>query len=189
MIRTIDQIQKNTTEIPQGMILKGYTSKGNAIYGNIIPVNTPFNMKVEEVFQFKNQPIITGRIETGEIHLGSSIYLLDEKHCIQTYVCGIEMFREFWSVAESGDNIGLLLPDINLDWLHEGVLATTDIALHNKKPDLQLTEDEKDYIEAYKDACEDGVVSDKQRRLLEKLRVMYGISENRAIDIEKHNWI
>ena len=95
------------------------------------------------------------------------------------------MFREFWSVAESGDNIGLLLPDINLDQLHEGVLATTDIALHNKKPDLQLTEDEKDYLEAYRDACEDGKVSDKQRRLLEKLRVMYGISEERARDIER----
>lgn len=44
----------------------------------------------------------------------------------------------------------------------------------------QLTDDEKEYLEAFKDACEDGKVSDKQRRLLEKLRVMYGISEERA---------
>lgn len=49
----------------------------------------------------------------------------------------------------------------------------------------QLTDDEKEYLEAFKDACEDGKVSDKQRRLLEKLRVMYGISEERARDIEK----
>ena len=185
MIYAINQLKQNKTEIPQGMILKGYSSDGDAVYGNIVPVNTPFNMKVEGVFQFKNQPNITGCIETGEIHLGSSIYLLDEKHCIQTYVCGIEIYRKFWTVAEYGDNIGLLLPDINLDWLHEGVLATTDAALYNEKIELQLTEEEKDYLEAYVDACEDGKVSDKQRRLLEKLRVMYGISEERAKTIEQ----
>lgn len=180
MIRTIDQLKQNKTEIPKGMILKGYSTNGDAVYGNIVSPNTPFNMKVEGVFQFKSQPIITGCIETGEIHLGSSIYLLDEKHCVQTYVCGIEMFRKMWTVAEYGDSIGLLLPNNNLDWLHEGILATTDAALYNEKIEQQLTEDERDYLEAYKDACEDGKVSDKQRRLLEKLRVMYGISEARA---------
>lgn len=49
----------------------------------------------------------------------------------------------------------------------------------------QLTDDEKEYLEAFKDACEDGKVSDKQRRLLEKLRVMLGISEERARESEK----
>ena len=49
----------------------------------------------------------------------------------------------------------------------------------------QLTDDEKEYLEAFKDACEDGKVSEKQRRLLEKLRVMYGISEERAMELEK----
>lgn len=48
-----------------------------------------------------------------------------------------------------------------------------------------LTGDEKEYLEAFKDACEDGKVSDKQRRLLEKLRVMYGISAERARELEK----
>ena len=48
----------------------------------------------------------------------------------------------------------------------------------------KLTDDEKEYLEAFKDACEGGKVSDKQRRLLEKIRVMYGISEERARDME-----
>jgi hypothetical protein len=48
----------------------------------------------------------------------------------------------------------------------------------------KLTDDEKEYLEAFKDACEDGKVSDKKRRLLEKLRVMYGISEERARELE-----
>lgn len=50
----------------------------------------------------------------------------------------------------------------------------------------KLTDDEKEYLEAFKDACEDGKVSDKQRRLLEKLRVMYGISEERARELENY---
>ena len=48
----------------------------------------------------------------------------------------------------------------------------------------KLTDDEKEYLEAFKDASETGKVSDKQRRLLDKLRVMYGISEERAKEIE-----
>lgn len=48
----------------------------------------------------------------------------------------------------------------------------------------QLTDEEKEYLGAFKEACEDGEISDKQRRLLEKLRVMYGISESRAREIE-----
>ena len=49
----------------------------------------------------------------------------------------------------------------------------------------QLTDEEKEYLEAFKDACEDGKISDKQRRLLEKLRVMYGITEERSRELEK----
>lgn len=49
----------------------------------------------------------------------------------------------------------------------------------------QLTKEEQEYLEAYKDACEDGAVSDRSRRILERLRVMYGISEARAREIER----
>lgn len=52
-----------------------------------------------------------------------------------------------------------------------------------KKP--QLTEDEQEYYEEYKACLEDGNrVSEKERRLLEKLRKMLGISEDRAKEIE-----
>lgn len=49
----------------------------------------------------------------------------------------------------------------------------------------QLTNDEQEYLDAFKDASENGVVSDRSRRILERLRVMYGISEERAREIEK----
>ena len=49
----------------------------------------------------------------------------------------------------------------------------------------QLTETEQEYLNAYKEATADGEMSEKERRLLEKLRIMYGISEGRARELEK----
>lgn len=51
----------------------------------------------------------------------------------------------------------------------------------------QLTEEEQEYLEAYKDALEDGVVSEKERRLLDKLMKINNISEERAKEIEMLN--
>lgn len=47
-----------------------------------------------------------------------------------------------------------------------------------------LSDDEKDYLEEFKAAAVDGVVSEKERRLLDKLKKMYGISDERAMEIE-----
>ena len=47
-----------------------------------------------------------------------------------------------------------------------------------------LSDDEKEYLEEYKAAAVDGVVSEKERRLLDKLKKMYGISDERAREIE-----
>lgn len=49
----------------------------------------------------------------------------------------------------------------------------------------QLTDEEKEYLEAYREACEDGQLSDKERRMLNRLRDMLGITEERANEIEK----
>lgn len=47
-----------------------------------------------------------------------------------------------------------------------------------------LSDDEKEYLEEYKAAAVDGAVSEKERRLLDKLKKMYGISDERARTIE-----
>ena len=52
-----------------------------------------------------------------------------------------------------------------------------------KKP--QLTDEEKEYLEAYREACEDSQLSDKERHMLNRLRDMLGITEERAKEIEK----
>lgn len=47
-----------------------------------------------------------------------------------------------------------------------------------------LSDNEKEYLEEFKAAAVDGVVSEKERRLLDKLKKMYGISDERAKEIE-----
>lgn len=49
----------------------------------------------------------------------------------------------------------------------------------------QLTDEEKEYLEAYHDATDDGQISEKERRMLNRLRDMLGIPEERAKEIER----
>lgn len=48
----------------------------------------------------------------------------------------------------------------------------------------QLTDKEQEYLEEYKAVAEDGIVSEKERRLLDRIRKSYGISEIRAKELE-----
>lgn len=48
----------------------------------------------------------------------------------------------------------------------------------------QLTDKEKEYLKAYHEANENGQISDKERRTLNRLRNILGISEERAKEIE-----
>ena len=49
---------------------------------------------------------------------------------------------------------------------------------------IQLADDEKEYLEEYKACLEEGEISSKERRLLDRLRDRLGISEERAKELE-----
>ncbi len=51
----------------------------------------------------------------------------------------------------------------------------------------QLTDNEKEYLEAYQEANENGQISDKERRILNHIRGMLGITEEKARQIEKQH--
>ena len=50
---------------------------------------------------------------------------------------------------------------------------------------IKLTDDEKKYLDMYKFISKDGAVSDKELCILGKLKTEYGISDERAKEIEK----
>lgn len=50
----------------------------------------------------------------------------------------------------------------------------------------QLTDEEQEYLTEFKECVVDGMVSAKERRLLEKMRIMLGITEQRAKELESN---
>ena len=48
----------------------------------------------------------------------------------------------------------------------------------------QLTEEEQEYLDEYKICKEEGEISSREKRLLDKLRVKLRISEDRARELE-----
>lgn len=66
-----------------------------------------------------------------------------------------------------------------------GISPERSIDLEKQLTEPQLTAEEKEYLEAYRDVSFDGQVNEKERRILDRLRNMLGITEERAKEIEK----
>ena len=209
--------------------------------------NLPFRMKVEDCFHIEGRgDVVAGRIEKGYITIGEKIAFNNNPQNT-AIVVGIEIFRQLQQYAEFEDNVGLLLRDngkINKgdiltklqeteqknssqdnvrtdtssdntneneyleelkECLADGEIGASERRLLNKLrvklgiseeraeeleaslQKLQLTEEEQEYLEAYQDAMEDGIISGKERRLLDKLMKINNISEERAKEIEMLN--
>ena len=75
----------------------------------------PFLMPIEDIFSITGRgTVVTGRIETGTIHVNDAAELVgfgDKPR--QTVVTGVEMFRKLLDQGEAGDNVGLLLRGID----------------------------------------------------------------------------
>lgn len=66
-----------------------------------------------------------------------------------------------------------------------GISETRAAELEATITAIQLTDDEKEYLEAYRDVAKDGDVSSGERRILDRLRTSLGISEERAKGLEQ----
>ena len=165
--------------------------------GPYIPQKEEFYMDVEDVFVLTDRGVvITGQVKTGCINIGDRIILIN-KHNNYYKVCqiaGIEMLRKLLDCAEFGDNVGILLKGVdNCDEIKRGTFVTyfdeTKVADVSKSSFLseqnEYTADEMAYLDELK-ACleEDGEISSKERRLLERYREKLGISAERAKELE-----
>ena len=66
-----------------------------------------------------------------------------------------------------------------------GISESRAKELEDKLANPSLTAEEQEYLDEYKSIATDGEISDKERKLLDKIRKMSGISEGRAREIEK----
>ena len=75
----------------------------------------PFLMPIEDIFSITGRgTVVTGRIETGTIHVGDPVEIVGFNDEPKTSTCtGVEMFRKLLDQGEAGDNVGLLLRGID----------------------------------------------------------------------------
>ncbi len=81
-----------------------------------------FQITVEDVFSITGRgTVVTGRVSAGELHLGETITLVKQDGMRRSVrVTGIEMFRKRLDVAREGDNVGLLISDIDRGEIQRG---------------------------------------------------------------------
>ena len=97
---------------------------------NYIPIpqrenEKPFLMPVEDVFSITGRgTVVTGRIETGIIHVGDPVEIVGLEEKTLTSTCtGVEMFRKLLDEGEAGDNVGLLLRGIDKKEVKRGMVV------------------------------------------------------------------
>jgi len=88
-------------------------------------VDRPFLLAVEDVFTIMGRgTVATGRVEQGQISVGTEVEIVGIRPTRRTVVTGVEMFNKSMESAQAGDNIGALLRGIRRDEIERGqVLA------------------------------------------------------------------
>jgi elongation factor Tu len=88
-------------------------------------LDKPFLMPIEDVFSITGRgTVVTGKVETGTVHVGDEIEIVGIKATSKTTCTGVEMFRKLLDQGQAGDNIGVLLRGTKKEEVERGqVLA------------------------------------------------------------------
>ncbi len=103
-------------------------------------VEKPFLMAIEDVFSITGRgTVVTGRVETGKIHVGDEVEIVGIRPTQKTTVTGVEMFRKLLDEGMAGDNIGCLLRGTGKEDVERGqVLAKTGAITPHTDFDAQV---------------------------------------------------
>jgi translation elongation factor EF-Tu-like GTPase len=90
-----------------------------------MPTDPTFRMTVQEIFSIKSRgTVVTGQIESGTITVGDEIRIQGKSSSKTTVVTGVEVYRKVVTRAQAGDNVGVLLKDINKEDVQQGDVLT-----------------------------------------------------------------
>ncbi|VAW08713.1 Translation elongation factor Tu [hydrothermal vent metagenome] len=84
-------------------------------------LDKPFLMPIEDVFSITGRgTVVTGKVEQGQLAVGSEVDIVGIRELQKTTVTGVEMFRKLLDSAHAGDNVGLLLRGIGKEDVERG---------------------------------------------------------------------
>jgi len=99
-------------------------------------IDSDFLMPIEDVFSISGRgTVATGRIERGVVKLGDELEIVGiNLNVVKTVCIGIEMFNKILEYGEAGDNVGILLRNIDKNNIKRGqVLAKSgSISSHSE---------------------------------------------------------
>jgi elongation factor Tu len=102
------------TEIGEAAILKLMDAVDEHIPEPKREMTKPFLMPIESVFKISGRgTVATGKVESGTIKLQTDVEIVGyEPTALKTTVTGIEMFHKLVDKGQAGDNLGLLLRNV-----------------------------------------------------------------------------
>jgi elongation factor Tu len=84
-------------------------------------VDKPFLMPIEDVFSISGRgTVVTGRIESGVVHVGDEIEIVGVRENKKTTCTGVEMFNKLLDEGQAGDNVGALLRGVDKSEVERG---------------------------------------------------------------------
>lgn len=88
-------------------------------------ITKPFLMPIESVFSISGRgTVATGKVERGLLNVNSDVEILGYGEKKSTTCIGIEMFHKALTVAQAGDNTGLLLRGIKRNSIYRGQVVS-----------------------------------------------------------------
>lgn len=166
---------KGSINIPEGIVLGVHTNN--------------FGMKVYRAYPVNlcdASTMLVGVCVNGTIHAADSLDLSDYDDEIAPAVSYIGMFGKKTDIADSGDLCAIFLDEECVECLPNDEFFIGEEPDENSCSNVKedILECENEYIAELKNCYEDGVITDKERRLLDRLRKSLGISEARATELE-----
>lgn len=118
---------------------------------------------------------LTGEASTAQITASPTTGLTSEEEEYMTEL------KEILADGEISPRERRLLERIRIQC---GISEERAVTLEQSLASLQLTAEEQEYLDEYKEIAADGEITEKERRLLDKILRLNGISQERAREIE-----
>ena len=84
-------------------------------------VDKDFLLPIEDVFSISGRgTVVTGRIESGIVHVGDVIEIVGVRETQTTTCTGVEMFNKLLDEGQAGDNVGCLLRGVDKNAVERG---------------------------------------------------------------------
>ena len=102
---------------PQELLARGHVEMAESAAPDDAPagISPAFRLTVADVFVIKGRgTVVTGMVESGTVRVGSLVRVeRDGRLVAQTVIAGVETFRKIVDAAAAGENVGLLVPDLD----------------------------------------------------------------------------